>query len=94
MMRTLRFVALAAVVALSCWIPNVEATDNTTELAICTASQNLVGDPEGSKNPIVSLALTCRQELELCGAACDPQDSLCFQDCQCQFLMCKGYQCN
>jgi hypothetical protein len=39
-------------------------------------------------------ALTCRQLLDECSAACDPQDSLCSQDCQCQFLNCKGYQCN
>ena len=39
-------------------------------------------------------ALTCRQLLEECSAACHPEDQLCGQDCQCQFLNCKGYQCN
>ena len=39
-------------------------------------------------------ALTCRQLLEQCNAGCDPADQFCGQDCQCQFLNCKGYQCN
>ena len=39
-------------------------------------------------------ALTCRQLLEQCNAQCDPADQFCGQDCQCQFLNCKGYQCN
>ena len=39
-------------------------------------------------------ALTCRQLLEECSAACDPQDSFCGQDCQCEYLNCKGIQCN
>ncbi len=39
-------------------------------------------------------ALTCRQILEQCSAQCDPADQLCYQDCQCVFLNCRGYQCN
>lgn len=39
-------------------------------------------------------ALTCRQLLEQCNAACDPANPYCGQDCQCEFLNCKGYQCN
>jgi hypothetical protein len=93
MKRTLRFVALAAIVALSSWV-NVEATEPTVELVICTASQDLVGDPGALTDAFTSLALTCRQQYDECAAQCNPQDSLCFQDCQCQFLMCKGYQCN
>lgn len=39
-------------------------------------------------------ALTCRQIFEQCVAACDPADPFCGQDCQCQWLNCRGYQCN
>jgi hypothetical protein len=39
-------------------------------------------------------ALTCRQLLDQCSAGCNPQDQYCYQDCQCQFLNCKGLQCN
>lgn len=38
-------------------------------------------------------ALTCRQLLEECSAGCGG-DQACGQDCQCQFLNCKGLQCN
>jgi hypothetical protein len=39
-------------------------------------------------------ALTCRQEYDACLAACSPTDQFCGQDCQCQFLNCRGMQCN
>lgn len=54
----------------------------------------LAGGIMGAFTPKTADALTCRQELELCGAACNPEDWYCFSDCQCQFLMCKGQQCN
>jgi hypothetical protein len=54
----------------------------------------LAGALTGTLTSKTADALTCRQLLNECSAACDPQDQLCYQDCQCQFLNCKGLQCN
>ena len=54
----------------------------------------LAGGLTGTLTPKNADALTCRQIFDQCVAACDPQDPYCGQDCQCQFLMCRGYQCN
>jgi len=48
----------------------------------------------GTLTPKNASALTCRQILEECSAACDPADWYCGQDCQCQWLNCRGMQCN
>ena len=48
----------------------------------------------GTLTPKIAIAATCLQQLRECNAACDPQDSFCGQDCQCQYLMCRGMQCN
>lgn len=53
--------------------------------------------PDGLTTPLApqnAATLTCRELLEQCSAACDPADPYCGQDCQCQFLNCRGYQCN
>ena len=54
----------------------------------------LSGGLTGTLTPKNADALTCRELLSQCTAACDPQDQFCGQDCQCQFLNCRGYQCN
>lgn len=54
----------------------------------------LAGGLTAALTPTKAEALTCRELLNQCSAACDPNDSLCGQDCQCQFLNCRGYQCN
>lgn len=54
----------------------------------------LAGGLIATLTPKQADALTCRQLFDQCVAACDPSDPYCGQDCQCQFLMCKGYQCN
>jgi hypothetical protein len=38
-------------------------------------------------------ALTCRQQFDQCVASCGG-DQVCGQDCQCEFLNCRGLQCN
>lgn len=54
----------------------------------------LAGGLTGTLTPKNADALTCREILDQCMAECDPEDPYCGQDCQCQFLMCRGYQCN
>lgn len=54
----------------------------------------LAGGLTATLTPKNADALTCRQIFQECSAACDPQDQFCGQDCQCQFLNCRGYQCN
>lgn len=39
-------------------------------------------------------AQTCRQILEDCSAGCTPEDTGCYEFCQCKFLTCRGRQCN
>ncbi len=94
MKRTLRFVALAAVVALTSWVTNVEATEATAELKLCMASQDLGSDQQDGSPGAPTYYPTCREIYDQCTAGCSPEDQLCFQECQCQFFMCRGYPCN
>ena len=101
MTKTLRFLALAAVVALSSWATNVEATEATPGLEFFQASQDLAGDHQvsysGGLTPFLASENVddiCREEYDACTAACSPQDTLCFQECQCWFAMCRGWVCN
>ena len=54
----------------------------------------LAGGLTAALTPTNVEALTCRDLLNQCTAQCDPNDSLCAQECQCVFLNCRGYQCN
>jgi hypothetical protein len=54
----------------------------------------LAGGLTAAFTPKNADALTCRQLLNECVAGCPPGDQSCGQDCQCQFLNCKGLQCN
>ncbi len=54
----------------------------------------LAGGLTATLTPTTAEALTCREILNQCTAACAPEDPYCGQDCQCQFLNCRGYQCN
>ena len=54
----------------------------------------LAGAVTGTLAPKNASALTCLQQLRECSAACDPADQFCGQDCQCQWLNCRGMQCN
>lgn len=54
----------------------------------------LAGGVTATLTPKNADALTCREIFNQCSAACDPEDPYCGQDCQCQFLNCRGYQCN
>lgn len=109
MKKTLGFVALAVVLAMTAWVTNVEAMEATSELQICMVSQDVqVGHqdsrPGGLTPPLIAKytdaqtpsadALTCRQIYDECVAQCHPDDWYCPQDCQCQLIMCHGYQCN
>jgi hypothetical protein len=94
MKRTLRFIALAAVVALSSWVTYADATETMAKPQMCAALQDLGGKHQDAYSGELTAFLTCRQIYEQCVAACDPADTFCPQDCQCQFLNCRGYQCN
>ncbi|HEV2854933.1 MAG TPA: hypothetical protein VHC97_19230 [Thermoanaerobaculia bacterium] len=48
----------------------------------------------GALTPRSADALTCREIFNSCLASCAPEDQFCGQDCQCQYLNCRGYQCN
>lgn len=54
----------------------------------------LAGGLVASLTPKNVEASTCLQLLQQCNAGCDPQDQFCGQDCQCQYLNCRGMQCN
>jgi hypothetical protein len=92
MKKTLRVLTLAAVVALSSWATNLEATEptkTTPDLQFFQALQGLT--------PVLAsenLDDICREEYDACKAGCSPTDSLCFQECQCWFAMCRGWVCN
>lgn len=102
MKKTLRVLALAAAVALSSWATtNLEATAATPELEFFQALQDLAGDHQVSYSsgftPFPASENTddiCREEYDACKAGCSPEDSLCFQECQCWFAMCRGWVCN
>ena len=101
MKKTLRFVALAAVLVLPFWVGNGEAADITSGAQVCGVLLAVDGELQtaqpGGLEPIFlseNQLNSCRDLLNECSAACDPSDPFCGQDCQCQFLICKGYQCN
>ena len=54
----------------------------------------LAGGLTGILAPKSADAATCLQLLRECNAGCDPQDSLCFDSCFCEYLTCRGMQCN
>jgi len=60
----------------------------TGALMILTAGLTVTPIPKNAE------ALTCRQLFNECSATCDPQDWSCAEACQCEFLNCKGLQCN
>jgi hypothetical protein len=101
MTKTLRFLALAAVVALSSLSANVEATEASPGLEFLQAPQDLAGDPQVSYSSALTPFLAsenlddiCRDDYDACRASCSPEDSICFQECQCFFAMCRGWICN
>lgn len=101
MTKTLRLLALAAVAALSFSTTNVEATQATPDLTVYQASQDQVTDHQVSYSGGLAPFLasentdsTCREDYDACTAQCSPDDSSCFQECQCWFAMCKGWVCN
>jgi hypothetical protein len=34
----------------------------------------------------------CGIDYRSCNASCSPEDSLCYQNCQCFLVMCRGWQ--
>ena len=100
MKKAICLVVLAAVAVLSSWVTGVEAMDGMAKLEICTASQDFTAEhhlPGGLPTPLNASTAdhhSCTHILNECSAACPPNDPYCGQDCQCQWLMCRGYQCN
>lgn len=98
MKKTLLVLALATVVALSSWATNVEATEVTPELEFFQASQDLAGDHQvshsGDFTPFITSANLddCGDDYRSCTATCSPEDSLCYQNCQCFLVLCRGWQ--
>jgi hypothetical protein len=101
MKKTLRVLALAAVVALSSWATNVEATEGAPELEFFQALQNLAGDHQvsysGGLTPFLASENVddyCGDDYHSCIATCSPDDSLCYQECQCFLALCRGWACD
>lgn len=54
----------------------------------------LAGGLTGTLTPKNADALTCFQYYQQCTEQCAADDSYCFETCRCEFLNCRGYQCN
>ena len=54
----------------------------------------LAGGLTATFTPKNAAADTCRDDYDSCRVNCSPDDSLCFQECQCFFAACRGFVCN